>query len=149
MSQPWISLLNLPITAFPAEIFGYPEGSPQDDDPIYHVVLGSPEVTDTPPLPREPMRMKIVLADGSVIRGAERTRPRPLDDPLATFTCPDCRATMRQRDDVVNSYCARCHAFKWQPEDPRCMEPTCPDFGSYDFAEGTCPQEHAVPPARR
>jgi len=27
---------------------------------------------------------------------------------------------------------------------PRCHEPTCPDFGSYDFGEGTCPAEHAV-----
>jgi hypothetical protein len=27
---------------------------------------------------------------------------------------------------------------------PRCQESTCPDFGSYDFGEGTCPAEHAV-----
>lgn len=26
---------------------------------------------------------------------------------------------------------------------PRCQEPTCPDFGSFDFGEGTCPAEHA------
>jgi hypothetical protein len=32
---------------------------------------------------------------------------------------------------------------------PRCMEPTCPDFGSYDFGEGTCPSEHASAPAMR
>jgi len=23
---------------------------------------------------------------------------------------------------------------------PRCHEPTCPDFGSFDFGEGTCPE---------
>lgn len=28
---------------------------------------------------------------------------------------------------------------------PRCHEPTCPDFGSWDFGEGTCPAEHADP----
>lgn len=26
---------------------------------------------------------------------------------------------------------------------PRCCEPTCPDFGDWDFGEGTCPAEHA------
>lgn len=26
---------------------------------------------------------------------------------------------------------------------PRCQEPDCPDFGSFDFGEGTCPAEHA------
>lgn len=27
---------------------------------------------------------------------------------------------------------------------PACTEPTCPDFGSTDFGEGTCPAEHAL-----
>jgi hypothetical protein len=31
------------------------------------------------------------------------------------------------------------------PDGLRCQEPTCPDFGSPDFGEGTCPAEHAEP----
>lgn len=40
--------------------------------------------------------------------------------------------------------------WRWEPDGnggwtsaPRCCEPTCPDFGSWDFGEGTCPAEHA------
>lgn len=74
----------------------------------------------------------------------------PPSDPLTTFTCPDCRLTSPSKDDVENSYCVGCHEFKYERDrPPRCMEPTCPDFGSYDFGEAACPQEHAVPPARR
>jgi hypothetical protein len=46
------------------------------------------------------------------------------------------------------------HEWRWEPDGnggwisaPRCYEPTCPDFGSWDFGEGTCPAEHAEPPA--
>lgn len=67
-----------------------------------------------------------------------------------TFVCPDCWAVSPQSDDVKNSYCFNCHAFKAGTElPPRCFEPTCPDFGDPNFGEGTCPSEHAVPPARR
>lgn len=83
------------------------------------------------------------------LRDAPR-RPRPLSDPDATFTCPDCKMTTPNVHDVRNSYCPNCHAFKFETfNDVRCFEPTCPDFGSYDFGEGTCPAEHAQPPARR
>jgi hypothetical protein len=76
--------------------------------------------------------------------------PKPLADPDKTFTCPDCKMISSNFNDVINSYCGRCHAFKWEDYmPPRCMEPTCPDFGSYDFGEGTCPAEHAYPPAKR
>lgn len=44
--------------------------------------------------------------------------------------------------------------WRWEPDGnggwvsaPRCYEPTCPDYGSWDFGEGTCPAEHAEPPA--
>jgi hypothetical protein len=30
-----------------------------------------------------------------------------------------------------------------QPVSLRCTDPECPDYGSPDFGEGTCPQEHA------
>lgn len=68
-----------------------------------------------------------------------------------SFTCPDCHQITYHPDDVTNSYCGtNCHAFKNESYmRPRCMEPTCEDFGDYDFGEGTCPQEHAIPPARR
>lgn len=40
--------------------------------------------------------------------------------------------------------------WRWDPDGkggwisaPRCREATCPDFGSWDFGEGTCPAEHA------
>lgn len=43
--------------------------------------------------------------------------------------------------------------WRWEPDSkggwvsaPRCCEPTCPDFGDWDFGEGTCPAEHS--PAR-
>lgn len=67
---------------------------------------------------------------------------------IATFTCPDCGRITRHPTDVRESYCPDCHAFK--NEDymtPRCMEPTCPHFGSYD----ACPDliRHRVPPAKR
>lgn len=66
----------------------------------------------------------------------------------ATFTCPDCGAASPHPDDVANCYCGNCHAFKnesYMP--PRCMEPSCPQFGSYDL----CPQlkQHQIPPALR
>jgi hypothetical protein len=73
MSQHWVSLHNLPHTAFPIEVFGYPEESLPDPDPIFHVVISSPEVTDLPQLPRQRMRIKLVLADGSVLHGTERS----------------------------------------------------------------------------
>jgi hypothetical protein len=77
-------------------------------------------------------------------------QPRPLPDPDKTFTCPDCKAVSPNINDTKNSYCPNCHEFKHDDfTQLRCMEPTCPDFGSRDFGEGTCPQEHAVPPARR
>lgn len=66
------------------------------------------------------------------------------------FTCPDCRAISYHPEDVRNAYCGYCHAFKCESyQKPRCMEPTCPDFGDYDFGEATCPTEHAIPPAWR
>lgn len=34
---------------------------------------------------------------------------------------------------------------KEDAERPRCMEPTCPDYGDPDFGEMTCPAEHADP----
>lgn len=44
--------------------------------------------------------------------------------------------------------------WHWEPDGhggwvsaPRCHEPTCPDYGSWDFGEGTCPAEHAQPRA--
>lgn len=67
-----------------------------------------------------------------------------------SFTCPDCKRTSYHPEEVKHSYCGNCHQFKceqWMT--PRCMEPMCPDFGDYDFGEGTCPQEHAIPPAWR
>ena len=30
---------------------------------------------------------------------------------------------------------------------PRCTDPDCPDYGSEDFGEGTCPSDHAGYPA--
>ena len=30
--------------------------------------------------------------------------------------------------------------------DLRCLDPSCPDFGSPDFGEGTCPEDHAIRP---
>lgn len=77
-------------------------------------------------------------------------RPTPLPDPRTTFTCPDCRSVTRLPEDVKNSYCPRCHLFYFDDVSKlRCFEPTCPDFGDRSFGEGTCPSEHAVPPARR
>lgn len=67
-----------------------------------------------------------------------------------TFVCPDCWTVSPNPNDATNSYCVSCHAFKFEDYmDPRCMEPTCPDFGDSSFGEGTCPAEHAIPPARR
>jgi hypothetical protein len=68
-----------------------------------------------------------------------------------TFVCPDCWMVTPDPEDVNYCYCPNCHAFKYDFPilDPRCMEPTCPDFGDRSFGEGTCPAEHAVPPARR
>lgn len=74
----------------------------------------------------------------------------PTTDPTKSFTCPDCKRTSFHPADVINAYCGACHAFKnddWMA--PRCMEPRCPDFGDYDFGEGTCPADHAIPPGRR
>lgn len=71
-------------------------------------------------------------------------------DNRPSFTCPDCQSVSHNPEDARNSYCGRCHAFK--PEtyvDPRCMEPVCPDFGSYDFGAGACPLQHAFFPAQQ
>lgn len=77
-------------------------------------------------------------------------QPRPLPNPDTTFTCPDCKKTTPDPNDVKHSYCPNCHAFKYHYfDDQRCFEPTCPDFGSYDFGEGTCPAEHAKPTGNR
>lgn len=66
------------------------------------------------------------------------------------FVCPDCCTFSPNPNDVDNSYCFRCHAFKAESYmEPRCFEPTCIDFGSWDFGEGTCPAKHALPPAHR
>lgn len=66
------------------------------------------------------------------------------------FTCPDCHRSTPHPQDVANSYCPTCHAFKNEGYlRPRCMEPSCPAFGDYDFGEATCPEYHAVPPAQR
>lgn len=72
MSQPLISLLSLPATAFPIEVFGYPEDSPGDYDPIFHAVVSDPEVVAPFPIPSQRMRMKLVLADGTIMQGTER-----------------------------------------------------------------------------
>ncbi len=39
--------------------------------------------------------------------------------------------------------------WRWEPDGhggwisaPKCHEPNCPDFGSFNFGEGTCPAEH-------
>jgi hypothetical protein len=101
---------------------------------------------DCPGLPGGCPRCKKIFDDLVVIPPP----PRPLPDPDKTFTCPDCKSTTRGREDVSNSYCPACHEFKHDNlTQLRCMEPTCPDFGSRNFGEGTCPTEHAVPPARR
>jgi len=66
------------------------------------------------------------------------------------FVCPDCCHFTPHPDDVANSYCPSCHEFKFDIFDQvKCFEPSCPDFGDPNFGEGTCPSEHAVPPARR
>lgn len=77
-----------------------------------------------------------------LIRFAEAGKP--------TFVCPDCWMVTPHPYDVRNCYCPNCHAFKCENGvDPRCMDPTCIDFGDPNFGEGTCPSEHAIPPARR
>lgn len=69
----WIDLSMFSNNAFPAEVFGYPEDSTEDDEIIYHVVLISPDDgKEVPPLPKQRMRMKILLADGRVVIGDER-----------------------------------------------------------------------------
>lgn len=66
------------------------------------------------------------------------------------FVCPDCCSFSTHPDDVENSYCARCHGFKCQSwQRPRCMEPSCDNFGDRDFGGATCPEDHAEPPAKR
>jgi hypothetical protein len=75
--------------------------------------------------------------------------PRPLPDPDTTFTCPDCKMTSPNRNDVENTYCGHCHVFQLDPSMPRCLEPTCPDFGDYSFGDDTCPPDHAFAPAVR
>lgn len=72
MSQSWISLLNLPATVFPIEVFGYPEESPGNYDPIFHAVVSDPEVAAASLIPSQRMRLKLVLADGTVMQGTER-----------------------------------------------------------------------------
>lgn len=62
-----------------------------------------------------------------------------------SFTCPDCKRRSFHPEDVKNAYCHNCE--QWMT--PRCMDPDCPDFGDYDFGEGTCPAEHVEPPAWR
>lgn len=68
-----------------------------------------------------------------------------------SFICPDCYRFTPHPDDAANSYCTECHQFKNETgQRPRCMEPSCPNFGSYDFGNGTCPVDvHAIPPAAR
>lgn len=67
-----------------------------------------------------------------------------------SFICPDCHGFSAHPDDAANSYCARCHAFKYESwQRPRCMEPTCENFGDYEFGGATCPEEHECPPAKR
>lgn len=66
------------------------------------------------------------------------------------FVCPGCYTFTAHPDDVANSYCGHCHQFKFEIlEDVRCFELTCADFGDRNFGDGTCPSEHAVPPAKR
>jgi hypothetical protein len=36
-----------------------------------------------------------------------------------TFTCPACGAVSHNINDLVNGYCARCHAFTAEPFDPQ------------------------------
>ncbi len=65
-----------------------------------------------------------------------------------TFTCPDCRRVSHHPMDVHNSYCGNCNAYKWETYfEPRCMEPYCPRFGSYDMSR--CPDVHSIPPFKR
>ncbi len=65
-----------------------------------------------------------------------------------SFTCPDCRRRSFHPEDVRNCYCVNCHAFKAEPDMyPRCFEPGCPRFGSYDLSH--CPDFHTTAPAKR
>lgn len=69
----WLDLSMLPSSAFPAEVFGYPAESTEDDEIIYHVVIRTlADGKQVPPLPKRRMRMKILLADGRVLVGDER-----------------------------------------------------------------------------
>lgn len=66
------------------------------------------------------------------------------------FVCPDCCTFTPNPNDVANTYCGYCHQFKFMSfSDARCFEPTCVDFGDRNFGDGTCPSEHATPPAHR
>lgn len=73
MSQPWLKLLELPENAFPAEVFAYPEEQREDRYPIWYALITSPdqEFVATP-LPSRPIRLKIVCANGTILRGDER-----------------------------------------------------------------------------
>lgn len=98
-----------------------------------------------PPL-REPHSADSCLMLGRPHRGKCYPHERNTD----VFTCPDCKISSPNPNDVKYCYCAMCHNFKFQTvEDVRCMEPSCIDFGDPSFGDGTCPEEHAVPPARR
>jgi hypothetical protein len=72
-SRNWIDLSALGESAFPVEVFGYPEDSTDDTEIVYHVVLVTPgDGREVPPLPKQRMRMKILLADGQILVGNER-----------------------------------------------------------------------------
>lgn len=65
-----------------------------------------------------------------------------------SFTCPDCRRRSYHPEDVRQAYCGNCSQFKCESYMyPRCFEPLCPRFGSWDLSR--CPDFHQTPPAWR
>jgi hypothetical protein len=65
--------------------------------------------------------------------------------------CPNCAPGYDCESGIYTPPGA--DTWHWEPDGkggwvsaPRCQEPTCPDFGSFDFGEGTCPAEHATAP---
>lgn len=76
--------------------------------------------------------VKLAVARAKIQRTCNQGRPY--------FVCPDCCRYTPHPDDVANSYCPWCHAYKYTADmAPRCFEPFCPDFGDPDFGKPPAP----------
>ena len=59
-----------------------------------------------------------------------------IEDRPPTFTCPACGAVSHNINDLVNGYCARCHAFTAEPfERPNVGEHSVVQFFADDSSE--------------